>query len=162
MKKRNCSYGPSTGPLFQGFTLLEVLIVLVIAVVAMALVVPNFSGGLGSVQLRSATREIASSLRYLRGQAVSKNTEAEFNVNVETNVYKITGKDKNYSVPESINLRLITADSEITGENSGTIRFYPDGSSTGGRVTLEAGNRKRMVDVNWLTGQVEILSEVSE
>lgn len=148
--------------LIQGFTLLEMLLVLTIAVIAMVLVVPNFSSGLGSVQLRGATREIASSLRYLRGHAVSKNTEAEFNVNVETNIYNITGKNKDYSVSEAITMRLVTADSEITGEDSGTIRFFPDGSSTGGRVTLESGNSKRMVDVNWLTGNVVIFTEVAE
>ncbi len=132
---------------------------LTIAVIAMALAVPNFSRGLDSVRLQSASREIASSLRYLRGHAVSKNVETEFNVDVETNVYQITGRSKVYSVPESITMRLTTADSEVTGEKSGIIRFFPDGSSSGGRVTLEAGNRKRLVDVNWLTGSVEIFSE---
>lgn len=146
----------------RGFTLLEMLLVLTIAVIAMALVVPNFSRGLDSVRLQSASREIASSLRYLRGHAVSKNKEAEFNVDVKTNVYRITGRNKDYSIPQAIRLRLITADTEVSGEDEGTIRFYPDGSSTGGRVTLEAGNRKRLVDVNWLTGHVEILTEVEE
>jgi general secretion pathway protein H len=135
------------------------LLVLTIAVIAMALVAPNFSRGLDSIQLQSASREIASALRYLRGHAVSNNVEAEFNVNVETNVYEITGRSKVYSVPRSISMRLITADTEVTGDDGGIIRFFPDGSSTGGRVTLIAGNRKRLVDVNWLTGSVEIFTE---
>ncbi|MGA7117479.1 MAG: hypothetical protein WBY12_09835 [Hyphomicrobium sp.] len=36
------------------------------------------------------------------------------------------------------------------------MRFFPDGSSTGGRVTLVAGERKRLLDINWLTGAVII------
>ncbi len=144
----------------RGFTLLEMLLVLGIAVIAMAVVVPNFSKGLDSIRLRSAAREIASSLRYLRGHAITANKQAEFNLNVKTNVYQLTGQSKTYSVPKAIKLRMITADSEIDDENSGTIRFYPDGSSTGGRVTLATGNRKRLVDVNWLTGQVEMHTEV--
>jgi general secretion pathway protein H len=151
-----------SGNAARGFTLLEMLLVLTIAVIAMALVVPNFSKGLDSVRLQSASREIASSLRYLRGHAVSKNKQAEFNIDVKNNVYRITGRNKTYSIPKAIGIRLITADTEISDENQGTIRFYPDGSSTGGRVTLEAGNRKRLVDVNWLTGHVEILAEVEE
>ncbi|MGH8550603.1 MAG: GspH/FimT family pseudopilin [Methylococcales bacterium] len=146
----------------RGFTLLEMLLVLTIAVVAMVLVVPNFSKGLDSVRLQSASREIASSLRYLRGHAVSKNKETEFNVDVKTNVYHITGRNNAYSIPHTIRMRLVTADTEVSGEDQGTIRFYPDGSSSGGRVTLEAGNRKRLVDVNWLTGHIEIFSEVEE
>ena len=139
----------------RGFTLMEMLLVLVIAVVAMALVVPNLSKGIDSVRLRSSAREIASSFRYLRGYAVSHHTESEFNINVENNRYKITGRNKSYQVPSSIRIRLITADSEISGQDNGTIRFYPDGSSSGGRVTLESGKNRRLVDVNWLTGNVE-------
>lgn len=146
----------------QGFTLIEILIVLTIAGMAMGLVVPNLSAGLGSVQMRSAAREVASSLRYVRGRAISRATETAFNINVETNVYQISGKNKIFTIPDEIRLGLVTADSEITGQDSGTIRFFPDGSSTGGRVTLESGNRKRLVDVNWLTGHVEVLAEISE
>ena len=38
----------------------------------------------------------------------------------------------------------------------GSIRFYPDGSSNGGRVTVGAGGRAFAVDVDWLTGHVTI------
>ncbi|MCI0653898.1 MAG: GspH/FimT family pseudopilin [Methylococcaceae bacterium] len=150
----------SNSGLSRGFTLLEMLLVLSIAVIAMAVVAPNFSKGLDSIRLSSAAREIASSLRYLRGHAITANKQAEFNLNVKTNVYQLTGKSKTYSVPRAIRMRMVTADTEIDDEDSGTIRFYPDGSSTGGRVTLAAGNRKRLVDVNWLTGQVEMRTEV--
>ncbi|MGR9106179.1 MAG: GspH/FimT family protein [Gammaproteobacteria bacterium] len=145
-----------------GFTLLELLLVLTIAVIAMVVVVPNFAKGIDAVRLQSTSREIASALRYLRGHAVSQHVQAEFNVDVDANVYRITGRQKNYTVPRSIKMRLITADTEITGANSGTIRFFPDGSSTGGRVILRTGNRKRLLDVNWLTGQIEIYIESEE
>ena len=38
----------------------------------------------------------------------------------------------------------------------GAIRFFPDGGSNGGRITLAAGERKYDVDVDWLTGRVAI------
>lgn len=143
----------------QGFTILELLLVLTIAVLAMALVVPNFSSGISSVNLRGASRDIASALRYLRGYAVSKDKQAEFFIDVENKVYRVTGKTKQYKVPENIQLKLLTAQSEIVAEGQGRIRFYPDGSSTGGRVTLEMAGKKRIVDVNWLTGHVELFVE---
>lgn len=146
----------------RGFTLLEMLLVLVIAVTATVLVVPNFSSGLDSIRLRAASREIASALRYLRGHAVTTNRQTEFNLNVKTNVYRITGKSKAYSVPGAIKMRLTTADSEISDRNSGSIRFYPDGSSSGGRVTLVAGAHKHLVDINWLTGHVVMRTEVDD
>jgi len=59
-------------------------------------------------------------------------------------------------LPKGIDLKLYTAQSEVTSERKGGIRFYPDGSSTGGRITLSAGERKYLVDVDWLTGRVSI------
>ena len=42
-------------------------------------------------------------------------------------------------------------------QDTGAIRFFPDGSSTGGRVTLMVGERSYAVDVDWLTGRVRVL-----
>lgn len=143
----------------RGFTILEMLLVLTIAVFAMAVAVPNFSSGLASVNLRGASRDIASALRYLRGHAVSREKQAEFFIDVEKKVYTVSGKSGEFAIPDEFEVKLLTARSEIVGEGQGYIRFYPDGSSTGGRVTLTAGGNRRIVDVNWLTGHVEMFSE---
>ena len=42
-------------------------------------------------------------------------------------------------------------------ERQGSIRFFPDGGSNGGRITVASGERKYEVDVDWLTGRVAIL-----
>ena len=39
----------------------------------------------------------------------------------------------------------------------GGIRFFPDGGSNGGRVSLAVGERRFNVDVDWLTGRVSIV-----
>ena len=36
------------------------------------------------------------------------------------------------------------------------ITFYPDGSSTGGRVTLRDEDNGYVVDVDWLTGRIDV------
>ncbi len=43
-----------------------------------------------------------------------------------------------------------------TEPDGDSIRFYPDGSSTGGRNTGSSGEGKYLVDVDWLTGRVSI------
>jgi general secretion pathway protein H len=60
-------------------------------------------------------------------------------------------------LPERLELKLYTAQRDIVGDKIGAIRFFPDGGSTGGRITLAAGERKYDVDVDWLTGRVTIL-----
>ena len=63
---------------------------------------------------------------------------------------------RSISLPARLDLKLYTAQSEIVDDRRGAIRFYPDGSSTGGRVTVASGERKLLVDVDWLTGRVTI------
>jgi general secretion pathway protein H len=142
-----------------GFTLLELLIVLAIAAASFAMIGPQVSSGLATMKLNTAANDMASALRFSRSRAISNIREAEFFLDVERHRYRVTGRQKEYRVPESIHLKLLTAESEILGEGQGIIRFFPDGSSTGGRITLEAGQRTRLVDVNWLTGQVIIRTE---
>ncbi len=143
----------------NGFTVLEMLLVLAIAVIAMMVVLPNLSRGLAAAEMRSATRDIASSLRYSRGYAIASGKESEFNIDVKSNRYSVSGRTKQYAVSDTIQLKLLTVDAEIKNEGQGVIRFYPDGSSTGGRITLETEDRTRIVDINWLTGQIEIFVE---
>jgi len=62
-----------------------------------------------------------------------------------------------HRLPERIELKLYTAQRDLVNDNVGAIRFFPDGGSDGGRITLTAGTRKYDVDVDWLTGRVAIL-----
>jgi general secretion pathway protein H len=140
----------------EGFTLLELLLALVLAGLLMAIAVPNFGPMLARAQLYSATRDVASGLRHARGQALIRGKDAEFELDVDRHSYRVTGRRKAYGLPSPIRLSLYTAESETVDEGTGRIRFFPDGSSTGGRVTLEGGGQQRVVDVNWLTGEVKI------
>ena len=65
--------------------------------------------------------------------------------------------ERSHRLPEKIDLKLYTAQRDLLNEKVGTIRFFPDGGSNGGRITLVAGERKYDVDVDWLTGRVAIL-----
>ena len=72
------------------------------------------------------------------------------------NTYSISGRGKVYHIPKTIGLTVVTAQSEIISKGLGSIRFFADGSSTGGRVTLERGKAAWQIDINWLTGQIEL------
>jgi general secretion pathway protein H len=45
---------------------------------------------------------------------------------------------------------------ETSGNHLGSIRFFPDGSSTGGSISLASGRETHTVVVDWLTGRVRI------
>ncbi|WP_036269252.1 GspH/FimT family protein [Methylocaldum szegediense] len=149
--------GGSAGTRRQdGFTLLEMLLALAVAAALTAIAVPNLTPLLNRAQLTAAARDIASGLRYARGQALAGAREAIFELDVNRKAYRVSGRQKPFSLPDGVRLSLYTAEQEAGEDGIGSIRFFPDGSSTGGRVTLEAAGKKRLVDVNWLTGEVVI------
>lgn len=139
----------------HGFTLLELMLVLVIAALLAAVAVPNMGPALARMQLRAATQDVASGLRHTRGQALSRGREAAFVLNVQQHMYRTPDRAKPYLLAESVKLGLFTADMLMDADKTqGRIVFYPDGSASGGRVTLAGAGRTWFVDVNWLTGEV--------
>jgi len=140
----------------RGFTLLELLVVLVIAAAGYALVVRFTSGGVSGAQLRSAARTVAAGLREARGAAIARQESTALVLDLEGRSMEVGGGGRPRELPRRLDMKLYTAQSEIVDEKRGAIRFYPDGSSTGGRVTLASGERRLLVDVDWLTGRVSI------
>ena len=140
-----------------GVTLLELLIVLMIMAFVTAIVVPTLGGGVSTADLKSATREVASGLRYARGQAIAQRTESLLVIDLDARTFKVPPDARLHKLPEKLDLKLFTAQRDLVNEKVGAIRFFPDGGSNGGRITLAAGERKFDVDVDWLTGRVAIL-----
>ena len=139
-----------------GFTLLELIIVLVMGAAIAGIVIGFSPKGASSGDLKSAARAIASGLRQAQSTALATRRDALLTLDVEAREFAFTGEGRTHALPDGIDLKLFTAQTEVESERKGAIRFYPDGSSTGGRVTLASGERKYTVDVDWLTGRVSI------
>jgi len=140
----------------NGFTLLELLVVLFIMILGFAVVGINLSSGSGSAALKVATRDMVSALRYTRGQALMLHQEATITIDLTENTYTVSDRPKSYIIPKSISLTVVTAQSEVRENGIGNIRFFPDGSSTGGRITLEQDKLAAEININWLTGQIKL------
>jgi general secretion pathway protein H len=140
----------------SGFTLLELVVVLFIVVLGFSVVGINLSSGNNSTEIKVAARDIVSALRYARGQALMSHQETTVALDLAENTYTVSGRDKVYIIPNTIEVTVVTAQSELAGEGLGNIRFFADGSSTGGRITLERANTTWQIDINWLTGQIEL------
>jgi general secretion pathway protein H len=140
----------------RGFTLLEIIVVLVIGAIAYSLLLGIPFRGATSSDLKAAARTVASGLRQAQTMAITTRRDASLTVDVEAREYTLPGESAPRTLPKGIDLKLYTAQSEVTSDRKAAIRFYPDGSSTGGRVTLSVGERKYLVDVDWLTGRVSI------
>ena len=136
-----------------GFTLLEIIVVMVMIVVIMGFFSSGMMKSLDKAKIRAVSKDLVSAIRYTRGQAVVKHEQKTITFNVKEKTYKAPRK-KLVHIPEEMELYVYTAESEIPDEDSGSIRFFSDGSSTGGWVKLIYGNKIWKINVNWLTGEI--------
>ncbi len=74
----------------KGFTLIEVIIIVVIMGVAIGLAVPRIGNSVGKMRLKSAVRKFSAVLRYTRQMAISRKKEYTVTIisNVDENIYK--------------------------------------------------------------------------
>lgn len=165
-----------------GFTLVELLIVVVIISIAAALAIPMFSNG-ADMQVRSAANQIAADLDYAKGLAVThqSNYTVVFDASAET--YQIqddTGTvvdhpvraGSQFVVDYSTESRLgqvniFSADFDSVASEAVTFDYlgapYSGTDTTtalnNGRITLRAGSFELYVDVEPVTGYVTIPSD---
>ncbi|MEO7323477.1 MAG: GspH/FimT family pseudopilin [Dokdonella sp.] len=139
----------------SGFTLIELMAVIVLLAIAMTAVTFSFSKSLQSARVRGASRDLVAALRYTRGQAIVKGKQEVLTLDLENNTYTAPGK-RAAKLPKDMTLGLTTAETEQTGANSGGIRFFADGSSTGGHISVFQGQREWRVNVAWLTGDIAL------
>ena len=103
-----------------------------------------------------AARALADGLRQTRSQAMVRNREEVFSLDVEQRLFR-AGRDQPLKqLDRALELHLYTAQAELLDARSGRIRFFPDGSSTGGAIGLRLGEQRSRVGVDWLTGHVGI------
>lgn len=140
----------------RGFTLLETLVVLVILALTLAVVVPAVSKGLGT-SLNDVARDMHSGLRQARNEAVSQQQSTLFVLDLDGHAFR-AGADSVQNIPQNLELHSRTAAREMRDGRAG-VRFYPDGSSSGGRIGVSEGDAYVWLDVDWLTGRVTRVDE---
>lgn len=140
----------------KGFTLLELTVALLIAALLLVMVVPSGNHRYASAELRVSARDVAAALRLTRSRAIAANREAEFALDLAHAVYRPAGAAAPVPLPNGTRIALFTAEEEMLSDTAGAIRFFPDGSSSGGGVALSRGGERYDVLVDWLTGGVSI------
>ena len=106
--------------------------------------------------VRFAALQIARRLDKSRREALLSKREQTFTIDVESGLLGEISNGELVRLDPALEIRLDTASSEVIDSRSGRIRFFPDGSSTGGRIHLQHDKGGATVNVDWSTGAVTV------
>ncbi|WP_447764253.1 pilus assembly FimT family protein [Pseudomonas reinekei] len=136
----------------RGFTLIELLVVIVLIGISIGLVSFGVGKGLQAATERRALSELVQALRAARVQAIITGQPAQTRFDLDT--ARFHGPDQHaHRLPQDMHVQLLTAE----GLGS-AFEFYPDGGSSGGHLLLSRNDKRWRVDINWLTGNVQLSS----
>jgi general secretion pathway protein H len=164
----------------RGFTLLELIVVLLIISLVSAFVVPKLAGPMSNLNLKTASKKIAASLRYARSQAASEKTtyvalfdfdkdrlciispslvKGDSETPDEASEEQPDGEKGRliYNLPDGVKLEKGVSKEDEVDSGSYRIFFFPNGGSGGGEViVVNKRGRQYKVSVDFITGTVQL------
>jgi general secretion pathway protein H len=136
-----------------GFSLIEMLAVLTILALGVSFAMPLLSGRSDGLRLETASSELAGALRVTRSAAIVSNKTTTLLINVDRRTFESAAVLQRSFAPD-IEAKMTFASGIRSAFSDGGFRFFPDGSSTGGDVTLSLHGKQTRLCVDWLTGGV--------
>ena len=150
-----------------GFTLLELIVVLVLLGIIAVLVAPGLGGSLENAKLKTASRELLTALRVQRSEAIAQGRIITLRFAGDESNYRIDGEPVNLAEGLSVVYQAATGaviqgvqGSPLPDPGNNDLAFYPDGSSSGALLQLRLGDGLRYIRIDWLTGAVSLLESL--
>ncbi|MCG7905900.1 MAG: prepilin-type N-terminal cleavage/methylation domain-containing protein [Candidatus Thiodiazotropha taylori] len=147
----------------RGFTLIEVMLVLVLMAMMFTLTPPLMHKAFPALKLKAAARDLVQEIRFVQQSAIISGSESKISFQLQTDQYQsdLVNQGEVRQLPDGISF---LAETSATRQQILVLHFYPDGSSSGGLIRLANKSRGFVITVDWLTSRVEILdsSEFNE
>jgi general secretion pathway protein H len=142
----------------QGFTLLEIVVVLFIVSLVMAVVLPSFSG-FGEGKLKSEAKEMASILRYMNDNAVSRKETFLIRFDLDKNIVTWQGPDGEKTKKFEDMTGVTTQSNGMVSKGEIIVFFQPLGIQENLSIHMRRGKKGVVITLNHLSGKVKIKDE---
>lgn len=144
----------------DGFTLVELLVVLMLMGLTSAMVLPAMERVLERRELRQSVLGLAAVARNLRGRALSESTVQRLVVDPSENSYQIFSGNK-ITLPEEVKITGVDG-GEPLPDGARQFIFFPNGSILGGEIDISGrGLPAYRIRLESLSGRVIVLEERS-
>ncbi|MCV3243110.1 prepilin-type N-terminal cleavage/methylation domain-containing protein [Mesorhizobium sp. ZC-5] len=144
----------------QGFSLLEMMVVLVILATVAALAVPTLRRGGRDKDPEAVAYELQSVFLKARTNAISRGTVETMNLDMEKREVSYAVARQTVAIPNNLTPLLLIGQELIAADGTATLLFFPDGGSSGARIVLaDRRNNTAGVVVPWLTGVPTMLKD---
>lgn len=137
-----------------GFTLFELLIVMAIAAFAIGTVLTFYNPGQSTADIKSQTFRLAAEMKRARNAALVRQSDVLVSFDLSDRKITFGTRQRALVLGSNIDISITSASIENRSKSNAGIRFFPNGSSTGGTVVLKQGNDTYEIRINWLTGSV--------
>jgi general secretion pathway protein H len=140
----------------QGFSLFELVLVLLLLGISMAIVLPNIDRGLQDREVRKSALGLAAAARDLRSRALTDGVPQRLDVNLPQNSYRVA-RSAEIQLPAEV--RFVSVDGgETVDRDLKSFYFFPNGSILGGEIILadSAQSISYLIRLEALTGRVEV------
>ena len=140
----------------RGFSLLELVLVLMVLGLSGLVVLPNVEKGLRDRDLRRSALALAAAARDLRSQALHKGVPQRLVLNMSDGTYRVARNEIHF--PSNVKIALV-AGAEVLDGGSRQFLFFPNGSTLGGRIDLTSGadSTSYSIRLHPLTGTVDVM-----
>lgn len=143
----------------QGFTLLELLVVLALIAFFASISLVIGSRSSERAALKRDVSLFATTARRARAEALSLGAPLDLIIDAGARTYD-AGAAGRGSLTSGRIAELVTARELMSETSRGVIRFYPDGSTSGGRVVIIGDSARNTIVIDWLSGGVSLEREI--
>lgn len=137
----------------KGFTLLEIIIVILVIAIIMAVGVPKIFKGIESTKSRNLLSDIVMFLRKTRMEALSNSETIKVSIKLQEGLFE-ADNGKTFSIPVDSGISIDVEDEYIyTDIEETSFTFYPNGMASGAKLmVLNEDDKMAIIIVDPLTG----------